>query len=285
MYFFSPFTGIQSSEVKVVKNNQPWFKSTSDSNPKPESITSLSNTGLSDDQNFSVFQSDISSSHNIDTSLKLSADAPSGSKDFQISYDELPSEEIKNAELEPPPEPVDNIPPSPFTLRASNCKKYQRPSRPYKMSSEPDENSKKTAEASAQDKPNSVLSASASNTAASAKAATKPAGRGGGRVRDYTVLHPSCVSACNVTIQDSIERSIDELATTATPSDLGEAGQMKKKSDAPPPKPTRQVFPFLPVNLFYMFGNDEMTVQKIISSWLIVYAHLRANIYLDVNLK
>lgn len=258
---------MQSSEVKVVKNNQPWFKSTSDSNPKPESITTLSNTGLSDDQNFSVFQSDVSSSHNIDTSLKLSADAPSGSKDFQISsYDELPSEEIKNAELEPPPEPVDNIPPSPFTLRASNCKKYQRPSRPYKMSSEPDENSKKTAEASAQDKPNSVLSASASNTAASAKAATKPAGRGGGRVRDYTVLHPSCVSACNVTIQDSIERSIDELATTATPSDLGEAGQMKKKSDAPPPKPTRQVFS--DNYLFCMFSNE--TTRQIISRFCIL---------------
>lgn len=234
---------MKTSEVKVVKNNQPWFKSTSDSNQKPECMASLSNT-VPSDQNFSVSQRVISSSPNIDTSLKLSTDAPSGSRDFQISssYDELPSEEMKSAELETPPEPVDNIPPSPFTLRASNCKKYQRPSRPYKMSSEPVENSNKTTEASAQDKPNSVLSASASNTAANAKTAAKPAGRGGGRVRDYTVLHPSCVSVCNVTIQDSIERSIDELVTPATPGDLGEAGQMKKKSDPLPPKPTRQVF-------------------------------------------
>lgn len=145
---------------------------------------------------------------------------------------------------EPPPEPVDNIPPSPFTLRASNCKKYIRPTRPNKTSSEPAENdsSKPTEIASAQDKPNSVLSASASSTAANAKTAAKPAakpGRGGGRVRDYTVLHPSCLSVCNVTIQDSIERSIDELVTPAAPADLGEAGQMKKKSDAPPPKSTR----------------------------------------------
>uniref|UniRef100_A0AAQ6A743 Wings apart-like protein homolog n=1 Tax=Amphiprion ocellaris TaxID=80972 RepID=A0AAQ6A743_AMPOC len=209
-------TSKQTSEVKAVKNNQPWYKSVSDSNQKPVCVASFSNT------------------------------LPSGgSKDFQTSttYDGLLSEEMKNAELElptePPPEPVDNIPPSPFTLRASNCKKYQRPNRPNQLSSEPAENNKPTDTASAQVKPNSVLSASASSTAASAKPAAKPVGRGGGRVRDYTVLHPSCLSVCNVTIQDSIERSIDELVTPAAPADLGEAGQMKKKSDAAPPKPTR----------------------------------------------
>lgn len=233
--------------MKVVKNNQPWYKSISDSYQKPASTASLSNTIPSDDKNFSASQRPISSSYNIDTSLQLSTSAPGGSRDFQTSssYDGLPSEEMNSAEqelpTEPPPVPVDNIPPSPFILRASNCKKYQRPSKPNKTSSEPAENdsNKPTETASAQDKPNSVLSASASSTAANAKTAAKPAGRGGGRVRDYTVLHPSCLSVCNVTIQDSIERSIDELVTPAAPADLGDAGQMKKKSDAPPPKPTR----------------------------------------------
>uniref|UniRef100_A0A673CLC5 Wings apart-like protein homolog n=1 Tax=Sphaeramia orbicularis TaxID=375764 RepID=A0A673CLC5_9TELE len=179
---------------------------------------------------------------------KQSSDAPGGSGDFQTasSYDGLPSEETTNTELEapvdPPPEPVDNIPPSPFTLRASNCKKYQRPNRPNKMSSESAENNndnKLPETASVQDKSNSVLSASSSSTAAKASTAAKPAGRGGGRVRDYTVLHPSCLSVCNVTIQDSMERSMDELVTPATPADHGDAGQMKKKSDAPPPKHSR----------------------------------------------
>uniref|UniRef100_A0AAQ6INT1 Wings apart-like protein homolog n=1 Tax=Anabas testudineus TaxID=64144 RepID=A0AAQ6INT1_ANATE len=212
-------------------------------NQKPAYVASLSDTVPSGDQKLSVSQRVISSSQTIDTPPRLSTDAPGGSRDFQTSssYDELSSEEIKSVELEPstepPPEPVDNIPPSPFTLRASNCKKYQRPSRSNKSSCEPAENNsnKPTETASA----NSVHSASASSTAASAKAAAKPAGRGGGRVRDFTVLHPSCLSVCNVTIQDSIERSIDELVTPATPADLGEAGQMKKKTDAPPPKPTR----------------------------------------------
>lgn len=242
--YFSPLLiGKHTSEEKVVKNNQPWYKSISDSNQKPAYVASFSDTVPSDDQKLLASQRLISSSQNIDTPFRLSTDAPGGSGDFQTSssYDGLPSEEMKNAEpepsTEPPPEPVDNIPPSPFTLRASNCKKYQRPNRPNKTSSEPAENNsnKPTETASA----NSVLSASASSNAASAKTAAKPAGRGGGRVRDYTVLHPSCLSVCNVTIQDSIERSIDELVTPATPADLGEVGQMKKKSDAPPPKPTR----------------------------------------------
>ena len=210
-------------------------------------MASFSNTAPSDDQNFPASQRPIYSSPNIDNPLKLSTDAPGGSRDFQTSssYDGLPSEGMKNAEqeppTEPPPETVDNIPPSPFTLRASNCKKYQRPNRPNKTSSEPAQNNsnKPTETVGAQDKPNSVLSASASSTAASTKTAAKPAGRGGGRVRDYTVLHPSCLSVCNVTIQDSMERSTDDLVTPAAPADLGEAGQMKKKSDAPPPKPTR----------------------------------------------
>lgn len=156
---------------------------------------------------------------------------------------------MKSAELEPPseppPEPVDNIPPSPFTLRASNSKKYQRPNRANKTSSDSAENNnsstKLTEAASAQDKTNKVFTANASSTPANANTAAKPPGRGGGRVRDYTVLHPSCLSVCNVTIQDSMERSMDELVTPAAPVDLGEAGQMKKKSDVPAPKPIRYV--------------------------------------------
>ncbi|XP_041865848.1 wings apart-like protein homolog [Melanotaenia boesemani] len=238
-------TSKQVSEGEDVKNNQPWYKSASVGNQKPACATSL--TVISDDQNFSISQKPVSFSPASDTSLILSTSVPGVSRDLQTpsSYDELLTEEIKNAEqelsTEPPPEPVDNIPPSPFTLRASNCKKYQRPNRLNKMECEPaeDNGKKPTDTASAQDKPNSVLSASASSTAASAKTAAKPASRGGGRVRDYTVLHPSCLSVCNVTIQDSMERTIDEMVTPAPPADVGEAGQMKKKSDAQPPKPAR----------------------------------------------
>uniref|UniRef100_A0A8C5FX94 WAPL cohesin release factor a n=1 Tax=Gadus morhua TaxID=8049 RepID=A0A8C5FX94_GADMO len=82
-----------------------------------------------------------------------------------------------------------------------------------------------------------VAKTAANANTAAAKAPA--AGRGRGRVRDYTVLHPSCLSVCNVTIQDTIERSIDELVAPVAPADLGEAGLMKKKSDVQLVKNTR----------------------------------------------
>uniref|UniRef100_A0AAR2J277 Wings apart-like protein homolog n=1 Tax=Pygocentrus nattereri TaxID=42514 RepID=A0AAR2J277_PYGNA len=78
---------------------------------------------------------------------------------------------------------------------------------------------------------------SSSSTGAASSSQVKPAA-GRGRVRDYTVLHPSCVSVCNVTIQDSMDRSIDELVNT-TPADLGEAGTFRRKADSQAAKPTR----------------------------------------------
>lgn len=239
-------------KIVIVKTNQPWYKIGPDSSQKPITVSSISNTISSYNQNNSATQKFLFSS-STDTSVygTLSMNAPGGSRDFPApsSFDELPPEEMTNTEMEtatePPPEPpVDNIPPSPFTLRASNSKKYQRPNRANTMCSESAENNNSNyahETASSQDKSPTVLSASSSSTAAKATTtAAKPAGRGGGgRVRDYTVLHPSCVSVCNVTIQDSIERSMDELVAPATPADLGDAGQMKKKSDAPPPKHVR----------------------------------------------
>ncbi|XP_042546041.1 wings apart-like protein homolog isoform X3 [Dipodomys spectabilis] len=63
-----------------------------------------------------------------------------------------------------------------------------------------------------------------------------------GRTRDYTVLHPSCLSVCNVTIQDTMERSMDEF-TSSTPADLGEAGRLRKKADIATSKTTTRFRP------------------------------------------
>ncbi|XP_077351745.1 wings apart-like protein homolog [Festucalex cinctus] len=226
----------------AIENSKPCCKSAPESSQTPASATSSSNTAAPLAHNSSGTQRTVFTPH---TAIVQSTDFPGGSTDFQTTSlssnnDAPPSEE--SPEQEPPPEPVDNIPPSPFTLRASNCKKYQPRSRSNKLFPEDDADAEATPEVeSAPEKPNSAVSASASNSAANAKssaAAAKPAGRGGGRVRDYTVLHPSCVSVCNVTIQDSIERSAEELVMPATPADLGDAGQMKKKSDVQA-KPTR----------------------------------------------
>ena len=158
-----------------------------------------------------------------------------------------------------PAEPVENVEPSPFTLRTANSRKYQRPGRDAAAAASSDSADGGVAapEAPCADaKPITTVGTGVGKTAANANtgvgktaanantgvgktaanantaAAKAPAaGRGRGRVRDYTVLHPSCLSVCNVTIQDTIERSIDELVAPAAPADLGEAGLMKKKSD------------------------------------------------------
>ncbi|XP_041941933.1 wings apart-like protein homolog [Alosa sapidissima] len=82
------------------------------------------------------------------------------------------------------------------------------------------------------------------------------AGRGGqtGRTRDFTVLHPSSLSACNVTIQDQIDRSVDltsdlgsgggAVATgVTTVVDPGEAGRLRKKGEIPTTKPASKSKP------------------------------------------
>ncbi|XP_061767613.1 wings apart-like protein homolog isoform X1 [Nerophis ophidion] len=212
-------------DAKLAENNMLGYKCAPESNQKAASVTPVSNTTSSGTQRTTL-------SSTPQTSVTQSAEVPRGSTDLHalLTNDAPRSEESS----EPPPELVDHIPPSPFTMRASNCKKYQRPGRPNKLFSDPADAAPEVADV----QHNSAVSASTSNATAT-KPAAKPAGRGGGRVRDYTVLHPSCVSVCNVTIQDSIERSVEELVSPLTPADLGDAGQMKKKSDAPPPKATR----------------------------------------------
>uniref|UniRef100_H3CB43 WAPL cohesin release factor b n=1 Tax=Tetraodon nigroviridis TaxID=99883 RepID=H3CB43_TETNG len=121
-------------------------------------------------------------------------------------------------QLESPGESED-LPP----VRNSNCRTYRRP--------------------------NKQGSVNASDSGDSSSAVVVPtdggvrsAGRGGGRgrTRDYTVLHPSSMSRCNVTIH---ERAVEEFSTDATPpsgsssagsgstSELVETGWQRKKTE------------------------------------------------------
>ncbi|XP_007478100.1 wings apart-like protein homolog isoform X1 [Monodelphis domestica] len=89
-----------------------------------------------------------------------------------------------------------------------------------------------------------------------------------GRTRDYTVLHPSCLSVCNVTIQDTMERSMDEF-TAAAPTDLGEAGRLRKKTDMATTKTTTRHRPSntkskkdVKLEFFGFEDNDEAKVDE-----------------------
>nr|XP_023863438.1 wings apart-like protein homolog [Salvelinus alpinus] len=243
----STATGKQTlSNEGAEKSSQSLYRSKSDSNQKPIAQSSVTKTVPKDPYvEWSLIGTQRSSTSTSMDPLqeKDSAEAPGFSGDSQSSssQDGL-SAGMKSAQQEAQAEPVDNLPPSPFLLRPSNTRKYIRP-KPNKASDVPDASAAcdvklpVAASVPAALKPNSVSAASGSGGANASTTAAKPAGRG--RVRDYTVLHPSCLSVCNVTIQDSIERSMDELITSAPPADLGEAGRLRKKADIPPAKPTR----------------------------------------------
>ncbi|XP_060889570.1 wings apart-like protein homolog isoform X1 [Labrus mixtus] len=109
-------------------------------------------------------------------------------------------------------------------IRNSNCRTYRRPNK---------QGAGKASDSSGFDLPKTTSDGSNKTTGGGG-------GRGRGRTRDYTVLHPSSVSMCNVTIQ---ERGVEEFSTDAAPSsgssgagagstaEAGEAGWQRKKTE------------------------------------------------------
>lgn len=200
--------------------------------------TSNASTGAAWYKSSSAISKPTSQSYIVKTSTRDSSDdwdspgeeSPSG--DNFVTSDGLKMAEQGPAEMEPVPEkPVDfeMLP----LLRPSGDKVYRRPAKNKEQL-----DSGGTPETSAgggASKPTAGPGRSGSGVAGSSEV---KATTGRGRVRDYTVLHPSCVSVCNVTIQDSLDRSMDEFVNTA-PADLGEAGTFRRKTDTQAAKPTR----------------------------------------------
>ncbi|KAG9341840.1 hypothetical protein JZ751_018564 [Albula glossodonta] len=143
------------------------------------------------------------------------------------SLDEDPSHTSGSAEL--PMEPSESDAHSQFQslLRPSNCRTYHRPNKCRQPLGPGNSVSKLSGGAFGGQ---GALKSSGANT--DGKSSSR------GRTRDYTVLHPSCLSVCNVTIQDSMERTMDDFPTTTT-ADPGEAGRLRKKTDTAATKPTR----------------------------------------------
>uniref|UniRef100_A0A452S665 Wings apart-like protein homolog n=1 Tax=Ursus americanus TaxID=9643 RepID=A0A452S665_URSAM len=128
-------------------------------------------------------------------------------------------------------------------LRPSNCRTYCRANKA--KSSQGASNFDKLMDGTSQAlaKANSDSNKDGLNQAKKGSVSSGTSFRGTvGRTRDYTVLHPSCLSVCNVTIQDTMERSMDEFTAT-TPADLGEAGRLRKKADIATSKTTTRFRP------------------------------------------
>ncbi|XP_044615851.2 wings apart-like protein homolog isoform X3 [Equus asinus] len=128
-------------------------------------------------------------------------------------------------------------------LRPTNCRTYCRANKAKSLPGASNFDKLMDGTSQALAKANSESSKDGLNQAKKGSASCGTSFRGTvGRTRDYTVLHPSCLSVCNVTIQDTMERSMDEF-TASTPADLGEAGRLRKKADIATAKTTTRFRP------------------------------------------
>uniref|UniRef100_A0A8C9V2B8 Wings apart-like protein homolog n=1 Tax=Scleropages formosus TaxID=113540 RepID=A0A8C9V2B8_SCLFO len=215
------------------KDSYSWYKNVSESDKKPVPQTTTLKTEAKDSYaswNSVLGFSPSPSSEEVDSPATWldSSDTTKSEGTSDLGGDlsgTAESGELGAAQPEVPIDPADFEDPSQAIVRPPNCRTYHRPSKARQTSGMDGSEGKPPGAGGG---PGSLKPSSAADGKAS----------GRGRTRDYTVLHPSSLSVCNVTIQDSMDRSMDEF-TTATPADLGEAGRLRKKTEAAPDKPAR----------------------------------------------
>uniref|UniRef100_A0A4W5MW29 WAPL cohesin release factor n=1 Tax=Hucho hucho TaxID=62062 RepID=A0A4W5MW29_9TELE len=151
----------------------------------------------------------------------------------KTSPEPTPSDVVGLGYFEIPIEPSESQDYSQSLLRVStHCRTYRRPNK-GKQARDSDSTSSTSTSTAFSSGPESVP-LETNNTENSSKSA------GRGRTRDFTVLHPSCLSVFNVTIQDRVMEEYTPAAAVAAPlTDQGETGRLRKKTEPAPAKPTR----------------------------------------------
>lgn len=204
-----------SSSLLENQHSYSWYRNASESDRKPLAQTTTLKTESKGDPTYDSW----------DAIMGLRSPSPSqeprkpattlwasiGSYDLGRTWDEKPPSPPR---LQSPNEseelggdsdvPVVTSDYSPTLLRNSNCRTYRRP------------NKQGSGKASESDGFSStVFGADLPKSTSDASNKTTDGGRGRGRMRDYTVLHPSSVSMCNVTIQD---HGVEDLCGDGMPS-------------------------------------------------------------------
>nr|XP_023686672.1 wings apart-like protein homolog [Paramormyrops kingsleyae] len=218
---FNSNTGRTWSSEGAAKDSYSWYKNASESDKKPTSQSTTLKTEARDplgNWNSVAGLSVSSSSEPVDpaSAWKVGDGRGGGDVASDPCGDFLgvgESGEPGTGDSEVPAED-----PSQGLTRPPNCRTYHRPNKARQATG-------------ADGKP---LSSSGS-----LRVSGQADGTPRGRTRDYTVLHPSCLSVCNVTIQDSMDRGMEEFTSTTAPADLGEAGRLRKKTEAAAAKPAR----------------------------------------------
>uniref|UniRef100_A0A8C7WE55 Wings apart-like protein homolog n=1 Tax=Oncorhynchus mykiss TaxID=8022 RepID=A0A8C7WE55_ONCMY len=151
----------------------------------------------------------------------------------KTSTEPTPSDVVGLGDFEIPIEPSESHDYSQSLLRVStHCRTYRRPNKGKQAGDSDSTSSTRTSTAFSSGPGSGPLKTN--NTENSSKQA------GRGRTRDFTVLHPSCLSVFNVTIQDRVMEEYTPAAAVAAPlTDQGETGRLRKKTEPAPAKPTR----------------------------------------------
>ncbi|XP_070707802.1 wings apart-like protein homolog [Pempheris klunzingeri] len=240
----------QSSSLSETQHSYSWYQNASESDKKPLAQTATLKTGSKAESTYDSWDaimglrppSPCQEPRNPAPTLSwASVGVTVGSCDLGQTRNEKPPSPPR---LQSPSETEDRGGDSDFLvetsdysqtssssslLRNSNCRTYRRPNK--KGSGELSDSSSFASTVFGADHPKSTSDGSNKTTGG---------GRGRGRTRDNTVLHPSSVSMCNVTIQD---RGVEEFSTEAAPSsgsgsagsggttELGEAGWQRKKTE------------------------------------------------------
>lgn len=222
-YLFSGKTLGWSSE-NTERHSYSWYKNASESDRKPLAQTiTLKSEKSEDKDSFDAWGAIVGLGSRSTSPLLAFRDAQSSTWSSSSSSSlltkpltEMHDTEVGQGDLDLPVEPSESQDHSQSLLRASNCRTYCRPNK---------------------SKPSALGGTANSDGAGSAKTSDGE-GKSRGRTRDYTVLHPSSMSACNVTIQDSMDRGMEEYTASTPTSDPGEAGRLRKKAE-PETKPAR----------------------------------------------
>ncbi|XP_053346967.1 wings apart-like protein homolog [Clarias gariepinus] len=216
-FFSSSMSGKTQSWNDTERHSYSWYKIASESDRRPlAQTTTLKWEKSEDEDSFDAWGAIVGLGSRSTSPFSVSRDPTSSSSLLTKPPPEARVIEVGQGDLELPVEPSESEDHSQSLLRTSNCRTYCRPNK---------------------NKPSALGGSSNSDGAGSAKAGDGE-GKRRGWMRDYTVLHPSSMSACNVTIQDSMERGMEEYTPSAPPADPGETGRLRKKVE-PETKPAR----------------------------------------------
>uniref|UniRef100_A0A9R1SR94 Wings apart-like protein homolog n=2 Tax=Cyprinus carpio TaxID=7962 RepID=A0A9R1SR94_CYPCA len=227
-----------------------WYKNPSESDTRPLAQTTTLKSEKTEDKDSYDAWSAVVGLGARSTSLFTGPKDPPSTVWASSSYSrsniqgksstETRLDEFGQRDFNVPVEPSESEDHSQSVLRASNCKTYCRPNK-GKQPGGPD---------------GSV--SSQSSTGVSQNSGAENAGKttNRGRTRDFTVLHPSCVSMFNVTFQDSMDRSMEEYTASAPAAGPGDAGRQRKKTETES-KPFRPTQSKMKSSKLELFGFDE----------------------------